>query len=319
MQKPLETMKSMNASSLKHVIAERETPKPSKEARALPDLRNILIDYGLYGQYIEWGRNYSTWRRGGMSGAKGELASSFSQSLAWRVDYHNWRRGALKGARGEASGTKSLRSSISHDASVFYDVIADEHGQPMLIPTDGPVVKGLRIDEFPPEALVTVRAFRFFENRTDETEVWEQKLRNLNSGSLLWLPVHLTPGMHSVSGAKYGKWFTVHYLQVKAKHFKSGYHMCNEGWSPAKSFGSAVEKSVITGQLLKEGYFWFVSPAEATTTVSQREQLESWGWKHLAREGPFDGDRFVDEWRKHGSSMTTHDLQVILDKVRGAQ
>jgi len=137
-------------------------------------------------------------------------------------------------------------------------------------------------------------------------------------GSLLWLPVHLTPGMHSVSGAKYGKWFTIHYLQVKAKHFKSAYHMCNEGWSLAKSFGAVVPatKNLIKGEPSKEGYFWFVSPTEASPNVSQREQLESWGWKHLAREGPFDGARFVEEWQQKGSPQAARDLQAVLDKLR---
>jgi len=186
----------------------------------------------------------------------------------------------------------------------------------MLVPIDGPAVEGLHIEDFPPDALVTVRAFRFFEDRQDEKEVWERELRNLNSGSLLWLLVHLTPGMHSVSGAKYGTWFTIHYLQVKAKHFKSAYHMCNEGWSPAKSFGSMVETSVIKGRPLEEGYFWFVSPAEATSARTQRDQLNSWGWKHLAREGPFDGTQFIEEWKKRGSPLRTRDLQATLDELR---
>merc|ERR1712232_68036 len=215
--------------------------------------------------------------------------------------------------------TDLLRQLTSNDASVYYDVIADENGQPMLMPIDGPAVRGLRIQEFPPEALVTVRTFRFFEARTDGNEVWEQQLRILNSGSLLWLPVHLTPGMHSVSGAMYGRWFTIHYLQVKAKHFTSAYHMCNEGFSLAESFGTTVKQNLITGQPLKEGYFWFVSPTEASTDVSQCAQLESWGWKHLAREGPFDGARFVEEWQRKGSALETRDLQAALGKLRGKQ
>jgi len=267
----------------------------------------------MYDQYVKWQKNYFNWRMGSAQGAKGDVASCLAESSAWRDAYHQWRRGALKGAKGEAAPPQRFTSS---DAIVFYDVIADKEGQPMLVPIDGPVVEGLRIEDFPPDALVTVRAFRFFEDRQDEKEVWEQELRNLNSGSLLWLLVHLTPGMHSVSGGKYGTWFTIHYLQVKAKHFKSAYHMCNEGWSPAKSFGSMVETSLIKGQPLEEGYLWFVSPAEANGTRSQQEQLSSWGWKHLAREGPFDGARFMEQWHKQGSPMTTRDLQAALDKIR---
>merc|ERR1719161_770831 len=96
------------------------------------------------------------------------------------------------------------RQTLSADASVFYDVAADEAGQPVLAPINGPADARIRIDEFPPEALVTIRVFRFFEHRSDEDEIWEKELRNLNSGSLLWLPMHLTPGSHSANGAKYG-------------------------------------------------------------------------------------------------------------------
>ncbi|CAK0831090.1 unnamed protein product [Prorocentrum cordatum] len=68
--------------------------------------------------------------------------------------------------------------------------------------------------------------------------------------------------MHSKSGAKYGHWFTIHYIQIYAKHFGSAYHMANEGSCyPAKTFGStSANTSTITGEVLERGYFWYVSP-----------------------------------------------------------
>jgi hypothetical protein len=222
----------------------------------------------------------------------------------------------LKGAKGEAGVVDASYQLHTNDASVFYDVVADEKGQPVLVPANGPTDAKIRLGEFPPDALVTVRVFRFFEDRNDEKEIWEKELRNLNSGSLLWLPVHLTPGLHTKSGAKYGTWFTIHYLQVYVKHFRSPYHMCNEGFSPAKSFGSALATHMISGHPLESGYFWFVAPSAAESTAPQQEQLKSWGWKHLAREGPFDGTLFAKEWQKRQSPMTAHDLQAVLNEVR---
>jgi hypothetical protein len=279
----------------------------------LPDLKKRLMECHMYDQYVQWHKQYISWRKGDAQGARGEATSSILNDSTWRDEYRQWRQGATKGPKGEAGVTP--HQLLSHEASVFYDVIADPHGEPMLVPVDGPTVEGILVKDFPPDALVTVRVFRFFESRGDEKELWEKELRNLNSGSLLWLPVHLTPGMHSVSGAKYGQWFTIHYLQVYAKHFNSAYHMCNEGWSPAKSFGSAVESSVVKGEPLESGYYWFVSPA-APDKSSHEEQLQSWGWKHLAREGPFDGAKFVDEWRRRGAPVTTHNLQAVLDEIR---
>lgn len=270
----------------------------------------------MYEQYVNWRKNYINWRMGSANGAHGEATmSSQAQLSAWRDGYRQWRRGALKGAKGEAGTIDSSHRFPSKDASVFYDVTADEEGRPVLVPIDGPAEAGVRIDEFPPDALVTIRVFRFFEHRNDEKEIWEMELRNLNSGSLLWLPVHLTPGLHSMSGAKYGTWFTIHYLQVYVKHFSSAYHMSNEGFSTAKSFGSALETSVVKGHPLEHGYFWFVSPTASEASRSQQEQLKSWGWKHLAREGPYDGATFVKEWQKRKSPMAAQDLQAVLDEV----
>lgn len=290
---------------------------PKCQKRDLPDLKKRLIAYGIYDEYVAWQRNYISWRKGQTSGAKGEATSSRLEHSAWRDGYRRWRQGAITGAKGEAGDTTSAQKAISNEAAMFYDVVANEHGQPLLVPINGPAVTPMPIELFPPDALVTVRVFRFFENRNDASEPWERGLLNLNSGSLLWLPVHLVPGMHSVAGAKYGRCFTVHYLQVYAKHFKSAYHMCNEGYNPAKSFGSAAAaKDTIKGQPLKEGYFWFVSPALADGNASEQEHLKAWGWKHLARAGPFDGNKFAEQWIQHGSPMGVHDLQVVLEQFQ---
>ena len=108
------------------------------------------------------------------------------------------------------------------------------------------------------DEVVAVRVFRFLEDRSDERNTWEQGLHNVNSGSLLWLLVHMLPKMHSMSGAKYGKWFTVHTINVQAKHFGSNYHMFNEGSAgPAKTFGASnATQNLVTGEKLEKGYFW---------------------------------------------------------------
>lgn len=49
-----------------------------------------------------------------------------------------------------------------------------------------------------------IRVFRFLETFSDGKTVWERELRTVNSGSMLWVPVHMQPKMHSMSGAKYG-------------------------------------------------------------------------------------------------------------------
>jgi hypothetical protein len=255
---------------------------PKCQKRDLPDLKKRLIAYGMYDEYVAWQRSYMSWRKGHAAGAKGEATSSRLESSAWRDGYRRWRQGAMTGAKGEAGDTTSVQKAISNEAVMFYDVVADDIGQPLLVPINGPAVTPMRIEEFPPDALVTVRVFRFFDYRNDANTAWEQGLLNLNSGSLLWLPVHLAPGMHSISGAKYGRFFNVHYLQVQAKHFRSNYHMCNEGWSPAKSFGSAVEKSTIKGIPLKEGYFWFFISSSSGWQCCRARAPESVGLETLS-------------------------------------
>lgn len=123
------------------------------------------------------------------------------------------------------------------------------------------------------DAVVTIRVFRFFESKSDESYKWERELRNVNSGSLLWLVVHMMPKMHSVAGCKYGPWFTIHQIRVRARCLRAGYHMAQEGSCPfAKSFGATVAvKGLVTGISLPTGYFWFVSPDRAGGDASACE------------------------------------------------
>jgi hypothetical protein len=201
----------------------------------------------------------------------------------------------------------------------FHDGVQDERGQLVLVPGLGSSAVRKRLEDLPPEAIVTTRVFRFFEERSCATDWWEKDLSNLNSGCLLWLPIHLMPGMHSKSGAKYGVWFTLHYLEVQAKHFKSAYHMSIEGRNAAKSFGSSwpsANTRMVTGKQLDRGYYWFVSPTGNNRSTFEQDHLEEWGWRHLAREGPFDGRSFMDEWQKQGSPLAARELQSVLTRVQ---
>lgn len=238
---------------------------------------------------------------------------------SWRDAYRSWRQGGLRGAQGEMEvhGQRSGESSPSASGSVanvppvVYDVVADANGHPACVPSEGPPMAPISVQDFPPEAILTVRVFRFFEDRSDESQSWEKGLLNVNSGSIFWLPWQLEPLMHSKDGAKYGTWFTIHYVQVLAKHFQSAYQMCNEGYSNgAKTFGSSSANSrAITGQALPEGYFWYVSPAK------EQENLRSEGWQHLDRAGPFDGEAFRKMWHDRNSSMNVRVLQDLVAKL----
>jgi len=207
----------------------------------------------------------------------------------------------------------STAAELAQLPAVVYDVVATDEGAPALLPTDGPPVPAIPVDELPGEALVTIRSFRFFEDRADQSQIWEQELMNVNSGSLLWLPVHLNPGMHSKSGAKYGRWFTIHYIQIYAKHFRSAYHMANEGSCyPAKTFGSTTANtSTITGETLRRGYFWYVSP-HSGGDGSLASTMKREGWSHLCRAGPFDGSGFLEHWHRAGSPTEPRALQAAL-------
>lgn len=214
---------------------------------------------------------------------------------------------------------KTIAKQTEHSFSaVFQDVVADEKGRPILVPIDGSEYHETRVDDLSPDTILSIRVFRFFDNFACGKDAWEEDLQNVNSGCLLWLPVHLKPGMHSLSGAKYGHCFTIHYLQVRAKHFNSAYFMANEGCSyPAKSFGATVPATTgtVNGKPLERGYFWFVSPASNGST-SEKKHFDTWGWKHVAREGPFDAKTFMKEWQNKGSPMAIRDLQMVLNKMR---
>jgi hypothetical protein len=203
-----------------------------------------------------------------------------------------------------------------------HDIVANENGELELLPVgDQPQASKRKVSDLGQDEVVTVRVFRFLEDHSDERNPWEQGLHNVNSGSLLWLLVHMLPKMHSMSGAKYGKWFTVHTINVQAKHFGSAYHMFNEGNAgPAKTFGaSSATQNLVTGQKLEKGYFWFGTPVEGSANapskdVSSQEHLEAMGWQHVRREGPFDGESFIEEWRKQGEAMDEVSLQRTLEE-----
>lgn len=303
--------------------------KRCKKADALPDITDRLLASGLLAKYIVYRDEYRCWRSGQAHGAHGEAAADALQErkrVAWRDQYNQWRQGCAHGARGETSEAKALpletiakreeaagakAESIQRAPAVVYDVWASETGHPFLIPVDGPSTLPFNLDDLPPDALVTIRSFRFLEDRSDEREIHEQELRNVNSGSLLFLPIHMAPNMHSVRGAKYGKWFMIHYLQVYAKHFKSCYHMANDGCCyPAKTFGATgANARLVTGKMLPSGYFWYVSPASGPAT------LENQGWHHICRSAPFDGSEFLHEWENAGSTMDARKLQEVLNRV----
>jgi hypothetical protein len=293
-----------------------------KDEVGLPDLTKHLVKCGALEEYTRWREAYRRWREGDGKGARDDMLSGNAEGTlqfaqTWRDGYRSWRRGGINGARGavaemQAVGLQSDQplAEMSELPPVVYDVVVTPGGEPGFVPSSGPATEPIHVQDFPPEALLTIRVFRFFEDFADEGQDWERCLRNVNSGSISWLPWHLAPNMHSKGGAKYGTWFTIHYVQVYAKHFKSAYHMCNEGASPAKTFGTSPATSkAITGEALSAGYFWYVSP------VIDHAKLESQGWRHLHRAGPFDGKRFLELWTERKSPMEVKALQEVLAKV----
>mmetsp|Transcript_70937 Transcript_70937/g.154118 ORF Transcript_70937/g.154118 Transcript_70937/m.154118 type:complete len:223 (-) Transcript_70937:178-846(-) len=207
------------------------------------------------------------------------------------------------------------RSTAAQGDKRVYDVVSSASGEVELLPVEGSSPRTrLQVAKLPDDAVVTIRVFRFLEDYSDAKETWEKGLRNVNSGSLLWLAVHMLPQMHSVRGAKYGEWFTIHHIRVYARHFKSGYHMCNSGSSgPAETFGSSTAvKSLVTGDKLREGYFWFVSPVDELSKPS----LEKDGWQHVKMEGPFDGSSVAQECESVSpSSIAAKQLQQVVRNV----
>jgi hypothetical protein len=290
-------------------------------APRLPDLRQRLIDNGMYSKYAVWQQQYKKWRQGQSKGAQGEAFDDcFHSRKAWRDGYRRWRMGSGLGAIGEANRvTPAPLAVVVHETgkeelqikfpAVIFDVVVNEN-KPCLVPVDGPPVAPIPVQEFPAETLVTIRTFRFFDDKNDAKQVWEQELQNVNSGSLLWLPVHLEPGLHSKNGAKYGSWFTIHYIKVRVKHFFSSYHMANEGYVPARTFGcTQAMTSTISGQDLPSGYFWYVSPSKGDAS------LDVEGWEHLCRMGPYDGKAFHELWSQEHRPMTSRRLQDMLNQV----
>jgi hypothetical protein len=307
--------------------SEPKAKRPKQEFELL-DLTERLLASGLLAKYVAYRDEYRSWRSGQARGAQGEAAADALQNrkrAAWRDQYNQWRKGHACGARGETSDAKALQLEtiskredaaggkadlIQSAPAVVYDVCASETGAEVLIPVDGPSALPINVDDLPPDALITIRSFRFVEERSDEREIYEQELRNVNSGSLLWLPIQLAPNMHSVRGAKYGKWFMIHYFQVYAKHFRSCYNMANDGYTISKTFGSSQANArIITGKTLPSGYFWFVSPASGPA------KLENEGWQHICRSAPFDGSEFLKEWENAGSPMDGRKLQEVLNRV----
>jgi len=199
--------------------------------------------------------------------------------------------------------------------STTFDVVGNSSAEHVLLPLGG---KGpsLLVKELPGDAVVNLRVIRFFEDPVDEKCAWEKELHNVNSGSLLWLPVHMVPKMHSLKGCKYGEWFTIHHIQVVAKHFASGYQMCNEGVCPAKTFGvSSGVKALVTGKKLQQPYFWFVTPRGNSDKVNTDEHMQAYGWRHVRREGPFDGSSFLSKWQKQGSPLEHEKIQAVLQSL----
>lgn len=264
-----------------------------------------------------WRDSYRKWRLGHASGAHGEPVDGAPKPLASIASMGVMSENSTSEGEGPSDGL--ARNTVFDQTSVLrnlpavvYDVVAGENaGRPALVPVDGPETPPVPVENFPGDALVTIRVFRFFEDRSDNDQVWEQELQNVNSGSLLWLAWHLSPGMHSKGGAKYGSWFTVHYVQVYAKHFNSAYHMANEGSAyPAKTFGSAHTSRTVSGKTLPDGYFWYVSP-----TTDGNGSLEKEGWQHLCRAGPFDGRTFLNCWNHCKSPLEVRALQRVLNHV----
>jgi len=199
--------------------------------------------------------------------------------------------------------TCTAGADAAADVGEVCDVVANAAGEPMLLPVHGGPSRA--VTEVPEDEVVTVRVFRFFEDKADHDQIWERELRNVNSGSLLWLAVHLEPGKHSLAGAKYGRWFAVHHVRVRARLLVSnGYFMFEEGCCPlAKHFGAtSAIRGLISGDKLATGYYWFASPdrpgaGASHKDVTDQECMEKFGWQHAGFKGLFSGDEFLDKWR----------------------
>lgn len=213
---------------------------------------------------------------------------------------------------------EAWRPECEASASVF-DVVADADGAAMLLPLSGGEARPLSTAS--EEEILTIRVFRFFEDRADEARIWERELRNVNSGSLLWLVVHLQPRMHSVSGAKYGRWFVAHHVRVRARHLRAGYFMFEDGGACplARTFGTtgAAVKALVSGEKLETGYFWFASPDRCGSGASHKDVTDDdcmakHGWQHAGMQGLFSGDAFLASWSRLGSKVDERSMQQVL-------
>lgn len=211
------------------------------------------------------------------------------------------------------------------ERSAVFDVVAGPEGEPALLSAtpraegDSPSSTSLR--DLPDDEVITARVFRFFDDVDDHVNDHELQLRNVNTGSIMWLLVHLLPKMHSVKGSKYGKWFTVHVIRAQAKHFRSGYHACDSGRSFATRFGAtAALTTLVTGEKLDSGYFWFVHPVvkaedSEVQDVTHEDHLLRGGWQHLGRSSPIHGEVFLEEWRRGGCPNNEEGLQAVLERI----
>jgi len=100
--------------------------------------------------------------------------------------------------------------------------------------------------------------------------------------------------------------------------------MCEEGGCPlAKTFGAtgSAVKSLVSGEKLETGYFWFSSPdrlcdGPSHKDVSDDECLQKHGWKHVCMQGLFDGSDFLAAWTKNGSTLVETELLQVLRDLR---
>lgn len=71
-----------------------------------------------------------------------------------------------------------------------------------------------------------------------------------------------------------------HHVSVLPENLTSGYFMCEEGACPlAKHFGatSSAVKSLVSGEKLETGYFWFASPDRHGDGPSHKDPASVWG------------------------------------------
>mmetsp|Transcript_102396 Transcript_102396/g.285249 ORF Transcript_102396/g.285249 Transcript_102396/m.285249 type:complete len:101 (-) Transcript_102396:609-911(-) len=87
----------------------------------------------------------------------------------------------------------------------------------------------------------------------------------------------------------------------------------------ARTFGttSSATKSLVSGEHLETGYFWFASPDRDGDGPSHKDVhddacLQEHGWKHVDVLGLFDGDAFLWAWSRSGSSIIEANIAGVL-------